>query len=219
MGATASRPGESRTGYEQGDHICVLYDTAAEQLGVALDYVLDGLSRNERCLYAATSDRALEDFRGALRGAGIDPDAAVREGRLLLLTKERAHLRNGRFDCERMLAMLNEAVESALNDGFTGLRTCGDMSWLLDRAPGSEQVVEYESLLNQFFASVRGLGMCQYDRSRLPEGVLDHALHTHSSVVVDGKRRDNPFCVQLGASRSFSAPLDFRAKLEALRAM
>lgn len=51
-----------------------------------------------------------------------------------------------------MLRMLNEAVEAALNDGFAGLRTCGDMSWLLDDAPGTQHVVEYESLLNQFFS-------------------------------------------------------------------
>lgn len=59
---------------------------------------------------------------------------------------------DGRFDSERMLRMLNEAVEAALNDGFAGLRTCGDMSWLLDDAPGTQHVVEYESLLNQFFS-------------------------------------------------------------------
>jgi hypothetical protein len=39
------------------------------------------------------------------------------------------------------------------------------MSWLLEDAPGSDQVVVYEALLNQFFHGARAAGMCQYDRS------------------------------------------------------
>ena len=60
-----------------------------------------------------------------------------------------------------MLALLNRAVESALNDGFAGLRTCGDMSWLLGNPPGAHQVVEDQGLLTEFFRNVRGCGMCQ----------------------------------------------------------
>ena len=124
---------------------------------------------------------------------GIDAEAMLKSGALVQGTKNEAHLENGCFDCERMLGLLNEAVESALNDAFTGLRTCGDMSWLLDDAPGSSQVVEYEALLNQFFQNVRAAGMCQYDRRRLPAGLIDHALATHSSAVVDRQHKLNPF--------------------------
>ena|SRR5438105_8895 len=92
-----------------------------------------------------------------------------------------------------MLSLLNRAVESALNDGITALRTCGDMSWLLHDAPGSQQVVEYEALLNQFFQGVRASGMCQYDRRKLPGARLDHALATHSSAIVDSVHKPNPF--------------------------
>jgi hypothetical protein len=92
-----------------------------------------------------------------------------------------------------MLTMLNDAVEAALNDGFTGLRTCGDMSWLLGDAPGSEQVHEYEALLNQFFSSVRGSGMCQYPRRLLAAAQLDMALSSHSTAVVGGRHKFNPF--------------------------
>jgi hypothetical protein len=176
----------------QGDHICTLFDTVEEQLAVAAEYIADGLARNERCMYVSHPKEALENFRQALGRQNVDVAAAESSGALLILPTAAAHLVDGHFDSERMLAMLNSAVEEALDAGFTGLRTCGDMSWLLDSPPGAEQVVEYEGLLNQYFHSVRALGMCQYDRTRLPAGLLDHALATHPSVVIAHRHRDNP---------------------------
>ncbi len=144
--------------YQQGDHVCSIYETAEDQLATAVAYVADGLRRRERCLYVADE---LDTFRRWLGAAGIDVESAERRTALLLRTKDQAHLDGGHFDYERMLAMLNQAVEDALNAGFAGLRTCGDMTWLLDEAPGSQQVVEYEAQLSQFFATVRALGLCQ----------------------------------------------------------
>ena len=205
-----SRAGGMGREYRQGDHICSAYENREEQLTVALHYIAEGLARNERCLYAAESQPALDTFRDALGGHGFDARALERAGSLLMLTKQTAHLQGGRFDCEQMLAMLNEAVEAALNDGYVGLRTCGDMSWLLDEAPGTEQAVEYEALLNEFFASVRATGMCQYDSSRLPEGLLNHALETHTSVVAGGRHRANPYYRK-------SDPARFADKINAIR--
>ena len=178
--------------YRQREHICVLYDSPDEQRSVAAEYLADGLRQGQRCFYVAESVEALDQFHHVLRTAGIDVDQYLQSGALVEATHAEAHLVDGRFDSERMLASLNHAVESALNDGFAGLRTCGDMSWLLVHAPGSSQVVEYEALLNQFFKGVHGCGMCQYDRRRIPTRLLDHALATHSSTVIDGVHRTNP---------------------------
>ena len=133
-------------------------------------------------------------------------------------THAEAHLASGSFDSERMLALLNDAMEAALNDGFTGLRTCGDMSWLLLEPPGAAQVVEYEAHLNRFFHGVRGAGMCQYDRRRLPEHLIDHALATHPSVTLDGRHKANPFykTPELAVGRAAN-PDGVRFKLGELR--
>ncbi|MBA3948918.1 MAG: MEDS domain-containing protein [Acidobacteria bacterium] len=88
-----------------------------------------------------------------------------------------------------------------MNAGFTGLRTCGDMTWLLDEAPGSQQIVEYEAQLSQFFATVRALGMCQYNRHLLPGAAArprarDARVGRHRQPAprqsVRGRRRDHP---------------------------
>ena len=183
--------------YRQGEHICALYDSPEEQRSVAAEYLADGLRIRQRCFYVAESVEALLQFRRVLGSAGIDVDQCLRSRALVEATHADAHLVDGFFDCERMLASLNQAVESALNDGFTGLRTCGDMSWLLADAPGSDQVVEYEALLNQFFQGIHGCGMCQYHRRRIPPRLLDQALATHSSTVIEGVHKANPFFMPL----------------------
>ena len=208
---------DRRRDYRQGDHVCVAYQTAGEQLAVAVHYIAQGLERKEQCLYAADSQRALEEFSTALANAGVDVTTVIRNGSLLLLTKDRAHLLGGRFDPERMLHMLSERVEAALNAGYVGLRTCGDMSWLLDEAPGSEQVVEYEALLNEFFRSVRATGMCQYDVSRLSPAVLNHALETHPSIVVDRRHRYNPYFNSAVIAAHQTDNEEFARRMTALR--
>ena len=204
--------------FRQGEHICSLYQTEEEQIAVAAEYLADGLRAGERVFYVAESDAALNRFRAVLNRQGINVAVMVKRGALLESTHDEAHLAGGTFDSERMLRFLNEAMETALADGFTGLRTCGDMSWLLKDPVGADQVVEYEALLNQFFHGVLGAGMCQYDLRRLPPALIDLALTTHTSVVVDGQHRLNRF-YRSSAMATTSTPnaADLNRKLRELR--
>lgn len=92
------------------------------------------------------------------------------------------------------------------------------MTWLLDEAPGSLQVVEYEALVTELFKNVRAVGMCQYDRSRLPAEIIDHALATHGTVVLDGAQAMNPFVKPPAIARTRAAqPGDVPWKISELR--
>jgi len=171
--------------YQQGDHVCTLYSNRDEQLTAAIEYVRGGLSRGERCLYVC-GEHSLDEFRDGLRAAGIDVETEEASGALLLLTKQDAHLKGGSFDPDKMITMLHRAVGEALDAGFAGLCAAGDMSWLLDEAEGSERIAEYEARLNAFYPSSHALGLCQYNRNKLPAATLDHSLATHPHVRLDG---------------------------------
>ena len=182
-----------RMQYRQGDHVCTLYSNRDEQLAAAVEYIRGGLSRGERCLYVVC-EHTPDEFRDGLRKAGIDVDAEEWRGALLLLTKHDGHLSGGYFDPDKMITMLHAAVKDALDAGFAGLCAAGDMSWLLDEADGSERIAEYEARLNNFYPSSRALGLCLYNRDRLPAATLDHGLATHPHVRIEGNLLlDNPF--------------------------
>jgi len=179
--------------YQQGDHVCTLYSTPEEQLQAAVEYIRGGLARGERCLYVCC-EHSVEEFRAALKRAGIDVDAEQARGALALMTKWEGHLKGGSFDPDKMITLLHAAVEDALAEGFNGLCAAGDMSWLLDEAPGSERLAEYEAGLNHFYQTHRALGLCQYSRSKLPSATLDHGIATHPYVRIEGPLLlENPF--------------------------
>jgi hypothetical protein len=35
---------------KQGDHVCLIYENTAEQLTVAVPFIMEGLTRGERCI-------------------------------------------------------------------------------------------------------------------------------------------------------------------------
>jgi len=95
-----------------------------------------------------------------------------------------------------MIDMLRRAVKDALDAGFAGLCAAGDMNWVLDDAPGSHEILEYEALLNYFYADPKNkaLGLCQYNRTTVPAHILDTCMATHKHIRVAGPMMlENPF--------------------------
>ena len=101
--------------FSRGEHICGLYDTEDEQLAVAAEYLAEGLRTGQRVLYAGQSTDALSRVRRALMELGVEVVAMESRRALLLRTHDEVHLADGHFDSERMLRLLNQAVEDALD--------------------------------------------------------------------------------------------------------
>jgi hypothetical protein len=179
--------------YRHGDHVCSIHATEEEQLTVAAGFIADGIGRGDRGVYVAESAETILRFRAALGATGLDAGALAARGALIELTHAQTYLSDGRFDADRMLAMLGAVAEQALAAGFFGLRACGDMSWLAAAVPGCEQAAEYEARLNRILAGARICVLCQYHRRRLPPRAIDMALTTHSTAVVEGQLKFNPF--------------------------
>ena len=179
--------------YQQGDHICALYTSPEEQLQAAVEYIQSGLGRNERCLYVC-GEHTPAELRAALQSAGVNVPLEEGRGALNLVTKGEAHLKDGYFNAQNMISFLHQAVQDSLDSGFTGLSAAGDMNWVTDGAAGTEELAEYESCLNQFYANHRALGLCQYNRKSMPSKFLDHCIATHRFVRIEGPiALENPF--------------------------
>jgi hypothetical protein len=182
-----------RIGFRQGDHACMLYLTPEEQLAAAVDYIRSGLARGERCSYVCC-EHSPEELRVALGAAGTDVDAEEAREALQLMTKESGHLVGGVFEPDEMIATKEMALKDALAEGFTGLRAGGDMMWLLDEAPGSERIAEYEARLNRFYETNNALGLCLYNLKTMPSALIDHCLATHKYIRIKGPiLLSNPF--------------------------
>ena len=179
--------------FRHGDHVCSIHETEEEQLTAAAAFIADGIGRGERGLYVAESGDTIRRLRDALGATGLDAGALAARGALIELTYAQAYLEGDRFDMERMLRLVSGAIAEALADGFSGLRACGDMAWLLSGAPGCEQAGEYEARLNRVITGARACVLCQYNRKKLAPCAIDMALTTHPTAVVEGQLKFNPF--------------------------
>jgi len=179
-------------GFERGDHVCAVYATPAELAEEVAAFLAEGLGRRQRCWYVGVGPEMDAVGRELLR-LGIDAAAEVGRGALKLISGGEAYIIHGTFSPEATVAVFNDAIEQAYAAGFTGFRAAAEMSWALECADGAHQVIVYEALLKSLFASSRAVGLCLYDRSRMPLGVLNGALVTHPIVGSRGRYRANPF--------------------------
>jgi hypothetical protein len=83
-----------------------------------------------------------------LEQEGIDVAAAEAKGQLEVRRWEDAYLREGRFDQNRMLALIEEVLQGGKVQGYPLTRLLANMEWALEDRPGVEDIVEYETRLN-----------------------------------------------------------------------
>jgi signal transduction histidine kinase/ActR/RegA family two-component response regulator len=167
----------------QGDHLCLIYDSAAEKTAALVPFFKSGLAAGERCLYVGhvSDSRRLER---ALLDHGVEVAPEVDRGALVLLTRPQDWLPAGEFEPGAMMDLLRQAEQQALDDGFSGLRASWDMEWVLDGNPGAARLVEYEACLNRFLAGSRTSALCRYARSRSSAALIETILHTHPLAVL-----------------------------------
>lgn len=175
-----------------GDHLCLIYDSAAEQASALVPFLKAGLEAGERGLFSGhgTSGRRL---RHALESAGVDVDAECARGALVLLTQRDSWLSRGRFEPETMTDLLRQAEQEALNDGFAGLRITWNMCWVLEGTPDADRLLEYEAHLNRFLTGSRTCALCRYPREGSPAAILQEALHTHPIAILGNQICSNAY--------------------------
>ncbi|WP_304640717.1 hybrid sensor histidine kinase/response regulator [Pseudomonas sp.] len=169
---------------KHGDHLCVICDDPDERLQAATQYVHDGLRQNDFVMYAADSD-SLASLRQALVERGVDVEAEIERGALSLLDTYDAYLTNGVFDPESVYQEFEQAIDSALEAGFSGCRFAGEPVWAIDREDLRPGLIEFESRLNMLFRSRKAAGLCVYDKNAWPAEVVREVLRTHPVVVVN----------------------------------
>jgi signal transduction histidine kinase len=187
--------GAHATSHEVSRHKCLIYDgDAAEQLPVVVPLLEEGLSDNWRCLYLGSPD-AIQMVDAALTAKGVDTHREMGR-KALVLSSDRSHLKDGRFDPGAMVDGLRSAIDESLRAGFHGLCATGDMRWELGADENFDRLLEYEARLEQVFREMPLRGVCQYHRGMVPAQAVEDALVTHRSTYLGHRlNQDNLFYV------------------------
>lgn len=175
-------------------HACAFFHTKDEEFTVLAPFFREGLERGDKAFHIVDPHHRAEHLR-RLREIDADVDDAERQGRLEVRRWEDAYLRDGHFDQNRMIALIEDVLVSGKNQGFPLTRLWANMEWSLDDRPGVEDIIEYETRLNYVLPKYDDVVVCTYDLSRFDASVVMDIMRTHPMVIIGGILQENPFFV------------------------
>jgi len=175
-------------------HICAFFHSREEQDRVLMPFFKEAYDRGEK-MFHIVDGRNREQHLCSCRAHGIDVEKAEASGQLEVRQWEDAYLRDGYFDGDRMIRILEEVLQEA-RPKFGLTRLMGNMEWALETVPGVTDIVEYETKLNYLLPRYPDPVVCVYDLNRHSASVVMDILRTHPMVIVGGVLQDNPLFVE-----------------------
>ena len=146
--------------------------------------IRERLEQRHRCVYL-NSEPMVAGMRSYLAAAGVEVEAEERKTNLIL-SSERPHLVDGRFDIQPMLESLQSGLDRALREGYAGLWATGDMTWEMGDDRDVEKLTEYERCLDEFLRTHPQIGgICQYHVDTLPREFLEQGLRLHPTIFIN----------------------------------
>src|SRR5258708_12327610 len=128
-------------------HVCAFFHNPDEEYRVLLPFIKDGFERGEKAFHIV-DPKLREEHRRRLASAGIDVGTAETSGHFELRNWADAYLRDGHFDQDRMLALIQEVLDGGRQQGFARTRLFAHMEWALHDRPRVYDMVAYSTPLN-----------------------------------------------------------------------
>ncbi len=189
------RIGESSLGRHR--HVCALFDGPDDAAAVLIPFVLDRLRAGERVVHVVESrERYLASF-----GPDVDVRAAVASRQLDVRTWDTAYLSGGTFSATRMLAYVRRLLREAPGLGFPAMRLVGDMGWTAARAPGTQELLAYETGLNAILARPNVAVICAFDTRHLDADRVAGLLAAHDAALLNDRLQRTPEIAPLTGPR------------------
>jgi hypothetical protein len=189
-------------------HVCAFFNNPDEEYRVLLPFIKEGFACGQKAFHIVDPKLREEHLR-RLASAAIDVAAAEQSGQFELRNWADAYLRDGHFDQDRMLALIQEVLELGRRQGFPLTRLVAHMEWALEDRPGVDDLVEYETRLNYILPRYRDPVIWTYDLAKFGGQIVVDIMRTHPMIIIAGVLQENPF---------FVPPDDFLRELRERRA-
>lgn len=175
-------------------HVCAFFDSREQEQSVLGPFFREGIERGEKSVHIVDPG-LIEDHLVFLQRHGIDTDHCTQCGQLTVLSWNDAYLKDGLFDQDRMLTAIDEVIAAGVADGYPRMRIMGNMAWTLKGNPGTEEVLEFESRVNEVLARTGQLAVCVYDTAKISGALMMDILRSHPLTLIGSVLHENPFYV------------------------
>ena len=175
-------------------HVCAFFNNDDDAYRVLLPFIKDGFARGDKAVHVVNPHQ-YQGHLQRLAAAGIDTAAAQQSGQLELRTNTEAYLRDGRFDQDRMLDVFEQLASGTAPSAFPLSRIVCHMEWAAADRSYIEDLVEFESRVNDVWRRHDDAVMCVYDLAKFGGDTVVDIMRTHPMVVIGGILQENPFYV------------------------
>ncbi len=175
-------------------HVCAFFNSDDEEYRVLLPFIKDGFPCGHKAIHVVNPDQR-EDHLQRLAGAGIDAPAAEQSGQLEVRINTDVYLPDGRFDPDRMIAVFEELASGNAGGQFPLSRICCRMDWAMEDQSHVDDVIEFESRVNEVWRRHDDAVICTYHLGQFGGDAVMDIMRTHPMVVIGGILHHNPFYI------------------------
>lgn len=175
-------------------HVCAFFNSANEEYRVLLPFIKDGFQCGHKAVHVVNAHQCLDHLQ-RLTAAGIDVLAAQQSGQMELRTNTETYLRDGRFDSDRMLQMFEQLASGNAKGAFPLSRIVCQMDWATEGRSYIDDLVEFESRVNEVWRRHDDAVICVYDLAKFGGDTVIDIMRTHPMVIIGGILQQNPFFV------------------------
>ena len=181
-------------------HVCAFFTSEEEEYRVLMPFMKHGFECGDKAVHIVNPGKQQEHLQ-RLSKVGVDTTAVQKSGQLELLSNTDAYLRDGHFDKERMLAAFAKMASSDnTSSQFPLSRIVCRMDWVSQDRSRVDEVIEFESRVNDIWSQSDDAVICTYHLSQFSGDAVIDIMRTHPMVIIGGSLQQNPF---------FTPPVEF----------
>lgn len=173
-------------------HVCAFFTSDEEEYRVLLPFILEGLACGDKAVHVVHPEQHTEHL-ARLAAAGLDSEALQQSGQLDIQNSTDAYLRDGRFDQDRMLATFETLASGNGSGAFPLSRIVCRMDWASEGESRIEEVIEFESRVNDVWRQHDDAVICSYHLAKFRGDAVIDIMRTHPMVIIGGVLQQNPF--------------------------
>ena len=175
-------------------HVCAFFNSDEEEYRVLLPFIKDGFERGDKAVHVVNPDQH-RDHLQRLAAAGIDIPTAQQSGQFELRTNTEAYIRDGHFDQDRMLEAFEQLASGNAKGSFPLSRICCRMDWAVEDRSYIDDLIEFESRVNEVWRRHDDAVICTYHLSKFGGDTVIDIMRTHPMIIIGGMLYENPFFV------------------------
>jgi len=165
-----------------GIHFCQFYRTKEDLIEILVPYFKVGLENNEFCMWVTSQPLEEEEIKESLRKAVPGFNLYLEKEQIEIISYRSWYLKDGIFNFDEVVKKWIEKLNSALANGYDGLRLTGNTSEVEEK--DWKVFLDYEKEADRILGNYRILSLCSYCLERCNAAEIIDVVVNHQFVLI-----------------------------------